>query len=202
MEDTRVHLALPAHHVFGGFWVRFAAHMLDWALIAVSIIVCWVVIIMPFEMITNILATGTQSAPVVRIVTGVVSAVFMLAAAAWLFGYFILFYGKKSTTPGKMLFGMRVVREDNGGAVTWGQATGRTFAYLLSRIFYIGYIIAAFDDEKRALHDMLAKTRVLRDTRKSQTTGWVLFGVVMFLYVVVVAAASIMCLLLVEAGNW
>lgn len=187
MENTRVRLALPAHHVFGGFWIRFAAHMLDWAIIAASVVACWAVIILPLEIIPSILAAGTESAPVVRIVTGIVSVVFMLASAAWMFGYFILFYGKKSTTPGKMLFGMRVVREENGGVVTWGQATGRTFSYLLSRIFYIGFIIAAFDEEKRSLHDLLARTRVIRDTRKPHTIGWVLFGVVMFLYVAAVA---------------
>lgn len=195
MEDTRVHLALPAHHVFGGFWVRFAAHMIDWAIITASILVGWLVIELPLFFLTN-----TVNSPALRIVVGIIGIVFMLASFAWLFGYFILFYGKKSTTPGKMLFGMRVVREDNGGVVTWGQATGRTFSYLLSRIFYIGYIIAAFDDEKRALHDMLAKTRVLCDTRKSQTTGWILFGVVMILGVLAAAVVAIILSLLVEYG--
>lgn len=195
METPRVVFALPSRHVFGGFWVRFAAHMIDWALIVLSILVGWLVVEVPLFLLTNIVNN-----PVLRIVAGIVGIVFVLAAASWLFGYFILFYGKKSTTPGKMLFGMRVVREDGGGSVTWGQATGRTFSYLLSRILYIGFIIAAFDEEKRALHDMLARTRVLRDTRKPQTTGWVLFGVVMFLYVASVLAIAIILSLLAENG--
>ena len=29
-------------------------------------------------------------------------------------------------------------------------------------IFYIGYIMIAFDDQKRALHDRLCNTRVIR----------------------------------------
>ncbi len=175
MENTRVHLTLPAHHVFGGFWIRFAAVMIDQVIIALSIIAAWVVLFIPLAGLSIVSDAAEVRADAVY---EVVSIVFLVAAIAWAYGYYILFLGKKSTTPGKMLFGMRVVREDNGGAVTWGQATGRTFATLLSRIFYVGYIIAAFDEEKRSLHDLLAKTRVIRDTRKSTTAGWVLFSVI------------------------
>lgn len=167
---------LPAHHVFGGFWVRFAAITIDYVCMAIPCVVLVAAIFV-------LAALGVNEG-----VVAVLSLLFMLIALAWTFGYFILFYGIKSTTPGKMLFGMRVVREDNGGKMSWGQAFGRTFSYILSRILYIGFIIAAFDDEKRALHDHLAKTRVIRDTRKSMTAGWVLFGIISGLYVAVIVA--------------
>lgn len=157
---------LPAHHVFGGFWIRLAAMTIDYVLMLIPCALAGALII--------ILAVMEIDAGMV----GILSVLLMLLALAWTFGYFIVFYGVKSTTPGKMLFGMRVVREDNGSKMSWGQAFGRTFAYILSRIFYIGFIIAAFDDEKRALHDHLAKTRVIRDTRKPTTAGWVLFSII------------------------
>jgi uncharacterized RDD family membrane protein YckC len=51
----------------------------------------------------------------------------------------------------------------NGAPVTLGRAFGRYFAKWLSYLtFLIGFIIAAFDGQKRAMHDMIADTRVIR----------------------------------------
>jgi len=47
--------------------------------------------------------------------------------------------------------------------ITYGRATGRCFAEILSgMICYIGYLMAAFDEEKRALHDRICNTRVVK----------------------------------------
>jgi len=73
-----------------------------------------------------------------------------------------LFVAKMGSTPGKMAFGMRVVRPD-GSRVGMARAFGRYFAKLLSALILgIGYIVAAFDSEKRALHDMICDTRVVK----------------------------------------
>ncbi|HET6371045.1 MAG TPA: RDD family protein, partial [Nitrospiria bacterium] len=46
-------------------------------------------------------------------------------------------------------------------------ACGRYFAEILSGIILcIGYIMAAFDDEKRALHDRICGTRVIKKPGK------------------------------------
>ncbi|MND07279.1 RDD family protein [compost metagenome] len=51
----------------------------------------------------------------------------------------------------------------DGSAVTTGRAAGRYFATLLSSLtLLIGFVIAAFDEQKRALHDHVADTRVIR----------------------------------------
>jgi uncharacterized RDD family membrane protein YckC len=45
---------------------------------------------------------------------------------------------------------------------------GRYFAQGLSAmLLYIGYIMAGFDSEKRALHDYLCDTRVIKRQSKS-----------------------------------
>ena len=41
------------------------------------------------------------------------------------------------------------------------RAIGRHFSEWLSSILFIGYIMAAFDEEKRALHDRICGTRVV-----------------------------------------
>ena len=69
--------------------------------------------------------------------------------------------GKYGATLGKMACKIKVVTAD-GGKVSYGRAFGRYFAKMLSGFTcLIGYIIACFDDQKRALHDRLCNTRVV-----------------------------------------
>ncbi len=74
--------------------------------------------------------------------------------------YEIVFIGKYGATWGKMAMKIKVVRPD-GSPVSYGQATGRFFAKILSgMILYIGYLMAFWDPERRALHDQICNTRV------------------------------------------
>jgi uncharacterized RDD family membrane protein YckC len=78
------------------------------------------------------------------------------------FAYQTLFLHWKGQTPGKMALKIKVVTPE-GAPLGWGKSLGRPLAEILSGcILYIGYIIAFFDDEKRALHDRLAGTRVVK----------------------------------------
>jgi uncharacterized RDD family membrane protein YckC len=73
-----------------------------------------------------------------------------------------LFISRLGATPGKLVPGLRVVRPD-GGKFSLGRAIGRYFAKMLSAIILgIAYIMAAFDKEKRGLHDIIADTRVIK----------------------------------------
>jgi uncharacterized RDD family membrane protein YckC len=60
-----------------------------------------------------------------------------------------------------MACNVKVVKAD-GSPVGYGLATGRFFAKIISGIILgIGYIMAAFDEEKRSLHDRICNTRVV-----------------------------------------
>jgi uncharacterized RDD family membrane protein YckC len=68
-------------------------------------------------------------------------------------------------TIGKMLVGARVVVSD-GGPPTLGAALLRFFAYFASAApFAAGFLMAALRHDKRALHDLIAGTRVERVAR-------------------------------------
>jgi uncharacterized RDD family membrane protein YckC len=76
--------------------------------------------------------------------------------------YCLFFIPRYQATPGKMALGLKIVRAD-GSPLSKGRIVGRYFAELVSgMILMIGYIIAAFDDQKRALHDMICDTRVIK----------------------------------------
>ncbi len=83
-------------------------------------------------------------------------------------GYSVYFILRHEATPGKRLLGLRVVRAD-GGRLGAGRVIGRYFAEQLSGlVFMAGYLMAAFDEEKRALHDFMCDTRVVKGAREEE----------------------------------
>jgi uncharacterized RDD family membrane protein YckC len=77
--------------------------------------------------------------------------------------YEIFLIGTYGATFGKMLMKIKVVTAE-GGKISYARSTGRYFAKMLSGIILcIGYLMAIWDEEKRALHDRLCKTRVITD---------------------------------------
>jgi uncharacterized RDD family membrane protein YckC len=82
-------------------------------------------------------------------------------AVAWLY-FALMESSERGATVGKMAMGLRVVTND-GKRLSFMNATGRYFAKILSAIiFCIGYIMIAFTDRKRGLHDMIASTLVIK----------------------------------------
>ena len=69
---------------------------------------------------------------------------------------------ERGATVGKMAMGLRVVT-DQGERLSFLNATGRYFAKIISAIILcIGFIMIAFTDRKRGLHDMIAGTLVIK----------------------------------------
>jgi uncharacterized RDD family membrane protein YckC len=76
--------------------------------------------------------------------------------------YYTFFVGKYGATPGKMATKLSIVNAD-GSPVSYGKACGRYFAQIVSSLACcIGYLMVAWDPEKRALHDRICGTRVIR----------------------------------------
>jgi uncharacterized RDD family membrane protein YckC len=78
----------------------------------------------------------------------------------------IVFWIYKSATPGKMIFGAKIVDARTGGPMTTGQAIGRYLGYYVSLFtLCIGFLWVAFDSRKQGFHDKLANTVVIRARR-------------------------------------
>jgi len=76
----------------------------------------------------------------------------------------VLFWKFRGATPGKMLFGARIVDARTLGAPSTGQLIGRYFAYILSILpLMLGFLWIAFDKRKQGFHDKLARTVVIED---------------------------------------
>jgi uncharacterized RDD family membrane protein YckC len=78
----------------------------------------------------------------------------------------ILFWMARQATPGKMLFGARIVDASSGSPLRFGQACVRYFGYYISTLFMcMGFIWVGFDPRKQGWHDKLANTVVVRYRR-------------------------------------
>lgn len=143
--------AVPGIFQYAGFWVRFCAKFLDGIITGV--------INMVFGFIAGAVMVTSQPTPESIMA---MQLVLNLIGFAVFIGYNTFFLGRFGATPGKMALGLKVVRPD-GTPLTYGRACGRTFAEILSSFtLLIGYIMAAFDEQKRALHDRIADTRVIK----------------------------------------
>jgi len=76
--------------------------------------------------------------------------------------YEIWFVHSKGATPGKLILELQIV-DGEGKRLTKGRATGRYFAQYISGLTLgIGYLLPLWDPEKRALHDMIVDSRVVK----------------------------------------
>lgn len=136
---------------YAGVWIRLGA-------LAIDTCVMWIayfLLLVPL----GILIPSSGDNPVV----------FLSLMPFWVIAQYAIpavydtwFVGKYGATPGKMACNLKVVVED-GSRITYLRALGRHFAkWLSSMILGIGFIMAAFDDQRRTLHDRICETRVIR----------------------------------------
>ncbi len=144
--------------VYAGFWIRFAAYVIDY----IALFVVGQLIQLPLAFLFPITGFDPQNPVATGAFVLFLVVSMLLQTAVWV-GYGAFFIGKFGATPGKMALSLKVVRPD-GGPVSYARAAGRTLAHMLSgMILLIGYIMAAFDEEKRSLHDRICDTRVTRN---------------------------------------
>lgn len=141
---------------FGGFWIRFLAKFIDGIILqAVQMVLGFVV---GFAVGAATRAQGGAGENIQLVLTislGLLGLAINLA-------YQMIMVGKYGATLGKMALGLKIVRAD-GSPVSMGLAAGRFFAEFVSSItLLIGYIMAGVDPEKRALHDRICSTRVIK----------------------------------------
>jgi uncharacterized RDD family membrane protein YckC len=149
---------------YGGFWIRFAAHMIDGLVISVFTV--------PLTVINQLVLFKLMPQPgqdlKLEDFSGAwgpiisLQALFVFIALLIALTYETVSVGRFGRTLGKKIFKLRVVRSDFS-KVSYARAALRYFGKMLSgSILYIGYIMACADSEKRALHDHMLDTRVIK----------------------------------------
>jgi uncharacterized RDD family membrane protein YckC len=120
---------------FGGFWIRLVAYIID-------------AIILGAIQAVLVSAAGNTG----QSIAGLISI-----------AYFIGMWGATGQTIGMMPFGLHIVRNADGGKITWGNAVLRFLGMVVAFVcLFIGVIWIAFDARKRGWHDMIGGTVVIK----------------------------------------
>jgi len=149
-----------------GFWTRGVACIIDGVLTS---IVGWICFFILFGILswTQIFSIGSIS----QLSMGKVFSSFQaqVIEGAFEFVFYLFYYTyfqyKFGKTLGKKLLGIKVVSEDTGDLMTLKQSALRTISTFFSMIILgVGYLMAAYHPRKKSLHDLIAKTVVIKDS--------------------------------------
>jgi uncharacterized RDD family membrane protein YckC len=144
---------VASRFAYGGFWIRFGALIIDGIILAV------VRFVLLLPVVLRIFAAPQEQPTMALFGVQILANLIDFAIRV---GYETYFVGRFGATPGKMACGLKIVLAD-GGKVGYGRAVARVFAKILSSLTLgIGFIMAAFDEEKRTLHDRICDTRVVK----------------------------------------
>ena len=140
----------------GDFITRLIAAIIDSVIIIPIMIVMFI-----FSFVVGMVASKV---PMLGMIAGCLGFVLYLLAVV---GYFLYFIPKcvsrNGATIGKKMMKLRIVPEDNPhGRLTFGQAIIRQICHIAN--FTFGYLLI-FGAERKAVHDMITKTIVIKVDR-------------------------------------
>ena len=144
---------------YAGFWIRAAAYLIDYVIVNVIVIAVSGVIGLIIGLIVGGLAAQHGEQATVPESIGVVGAI---AGLIIVLVYYIRFNSSGwQATPGKRMLGIHLIKADGQPIGGW-LACGRYFAYIVSALpLGVGFMLAGWNEEKKALHDMMCGTRVI-----------------------------------------
>jgi uncharacterized RDD family membrane protein YckC len=141
---------------YAGFWIRFLARLIDGMVLGMAGLILRLPLLLMLGLRPE-LGYRFGMTPVLGAAMGISLVVNLAVGMA----YEVYFVSTRGATPGKMALGLKIIRSD-GSPISPGLALGRYWAHWISGIpFFIGYIMAGFDSQKRALHDRICDTRVI-----------------------------------------
>ena len=152
---------------YAGFWLRAAAIFIDSIILGIAGQVIGSLVqamIFPDSLrrLAELRDHPESAGPGALVFIFQMTAVMLVVGLLIGIAYDVFFLRRYSATPGKLAVGVRIERAD-GSPLSTGRIIGRYFGRTLSGlVMSVGYLIAAFDEQKRALHDFICDTRVVK----------------------------------------
>jgi uncharacterized RDD family membrane protein YckC len=155
---------------FAGFWLRVVAYLIDSIILGLG----FGAIFIPFAVMTGLTAVlgnihpGEDPGDVGAALGGTIIVGFVTIAALSVLGSWLYHAKMESSswqaTLGKKALSLRVT-DFKGAPITFGRATGRHFAKIITGLIPlgVGFMLAGLTERRQALHDMIASCLVLRD---------------------------------------
>jgi uncharacterized RDD family membrane protein YckC len=168
--------AIPAYAVpaavpraeYAGFWLRLVAFVIDNVLLGLG----FFLVVIPLLFLTGFRTffdefdpgESLNDAGIFMLIVFFFLAATGALALTWLY-HALMECSEWQATLGKKALGL-VVTDMAGQRVSFGRATGRHFAKIITNLVSfgigLGYLMAAFTAKKQALHDIIAGCLVLR----------------------------------------
>lgn len=153
---------------YAGFWIRFFANLIDGIILGIPIFIADKLI---FKQVTGMTeekyyAIQAQQNAFNELYTAAAPSSylwysFLFTTIAGILYYGILTSSKKQATFGKMAMGIKVV-DANGQRMSFLRSAVRYLGYIPSGfLLFFGYIMVAFNEKKRGLHDYIANSYVV-----------------------------------------
>ena len=137
-----------------GFWIRAAALAIDFAI--------FLIVKLSFDLL-GLRIWGLEAGSSMEFVVALWTFTLVFTAA-----YTTVLHALFGQTVGKMVVGVRVMVGDDGAPPPFGASFLRYCAYAASlATLGFGYLMAGLRHDKRALHDLIAGTRVERDAGRT-----------------------------------
>lgn len=153
-NSANASVASPPYIEYASFGARFGAAFIDGIIIGVA---GFVINLLSFQL-------GMPDDDATRFVGELESLII-----GWLY-HAVMTSSARQGTFGKSLLGIKVT-DLNGNRISFGRATGRYFATMLSALICLmGYFVALFTEKKQALHDLIAGTLVVTESSSSIKT--------------------------------
>ena len=145
-------------YTYAGFWWRLLAYFIDGIIVYVLTFIPSLIIFVPLSILSSYSNNYGY-----KLIFSLFTIIISLLIGLLVFCYNAWFESSKyQATPGKMLLGI-IVTDETGNRVSFKKALLRNISKVISGlIIYIGFIMAAFTEKNQALHDIIAKTLVLK----------------------------------------
>lgn len=162
-EETNSSLLGSINHpeadsrLWGGFMRRGCAFVVDWAMILLLGFVMFVMSHIGYKV-----GLSAHGRSVTMENSSGLYFILTCASVALSAAYFVIFHSLDGRTIGKWIFGLRVIGAENGD-VTASQALLRWLAAVGSAPILLGFLWVIWSREKRAWHDIIAQTWVIRE---------------------------------------
>lgn len=179
--SARPSYGMPAkkpHMEYGGFWIRVGAYLVDGVIL--GLIFYFILSPIFMKMATNMFGDmalyqdpqNLQNLDPAQMQALMADMAGKMMKLVWITnllnmilmgGYFVVLEGGPGQTLGKKALGLRVVTPE-GDRIGYLKALARYIGKIISGVILgIGFIMAAFDSEKRTLHDRMVNSRVVKE---------------------------------------
>lgn len=146
-----------------GYWARFVACVIDSFAVQLLCSLLILPLLIVAALFDAVLLDSFEDLFVTLVSIGSYGYGLGFIVSALYYGYF---YSRRGATPGKAVMGLKVLHSEVGSFPSFLQAIGREVIGRPLELItcMLGYLLPLFRADRRALHDLVFLTRVVRRT--------------------------------------